>query len=246
MQPGADGGIHFGDEVRRDVDQLRLGAGCGGDAFVDLVPRHHFIGGDVKGLAHGVGPAQQAEQALGKVTGVGHHPQGSPVSVKRQGQPLAHAMHRGEVDAESRGNPGIAVGERRSHDGHRESVALVRLRQEAFGGDLFLRVLPERVFQWRLFGDDVVARRFLVDRGRADEDVLFDLAGEHLHIGGRLRGVEHDPVDHHVEGLGSQRLRHGATIVDVAVDGAHARGQLDPTLAPVEMHHIDVALSGQA
>ncbi len=200
----------------------------------------------MKCLAHGFAPATEAEQTLGKIAGVGHHPQRGAVAVDHQRKPATQPMQGSEIDTKSRRNPGVAVGERGPHDGDRESVPSVCLHEELLGGNLLLRVLPKRVGERRFLVDDVVLRRLLVDRGRADEHVLPDLAGEHLHIGGRLCRVEHDPVDHHVERFGSQRLRHGAPVVEVAVDGAHAGRQVDPAQAPVEMHQLDAALCGKA
>src|ERR1035438_4923124 len=61
-------------EIRRNVNDLRLNTrGLRGDPIV-LIPSHHFFAGDMKGMANGLPIPQQAHQSLGKIAVVAPAP----------------------------------------------------------------------------------------------------------------------------------------------------------------------------
>ena len=121
-----------------------------------------------------------------------------------QREPFPQPRDRSVVDRHGSRNPFVAIGERGTHDRDRESVSAVGGHQDLFDGDLLLRVIPEGIAQRSLLGHDVVARRFLVDGGRTDEDVLFCPPREQADVLLRLVGLVGDEVDDRVKRTAGQ------------------------------------------
>src|SRR5665648_1064793 len=73
------------------------------------------------------------------------------------------------------------------------------LSSSSAASDVYKRQLPIRVGERRRLRDEVVFRRLLIHRGRADEDVLLDSTPKERHVAlDVVRGIG-DPVDDDVE-----------------------------------------------
>ena len=131
-------------------------------------------------------------------------------------QALQHPVGQrvGAPAPESDGEVG-AIRHRRTHDGRGETLVAVRLHQTFFASDLAARVVPERVGEWRRFGDEIVVRRLLVGRGRADEDVLLDPPLKETEVALDVVGRVGGPIDHHIEVQTPQGGAHVIRTVDV-------------------------------
>ena len=62
------------DQIRWDVDNLRVHADGPPDFPIDLVPGQHFIGSDMVGLTDGLFLAKESEKTLGKIAIPGQYP----------------------------------------------------------------------------------------------------------------------------------------------------------------------------
>ncbi len=153
---------------------------------------------------------------LREVVGVRHDPQRRAVTM-HDDRPTAHEPVRQRVGAPPAQSDREVrvVRHRRAHDRRGEALVAVRLHQALFAGDLVAGVLPVGVGERCGLGDEVVGRRLLVRRGRADEDVLPDPAPEQCEVALDVIRRVGDPVDDDVELQAPQRRMHVIRAVDV-------------------------------
>src|ERR1700688_388375 len=128
----------------------------------------------------------------------------------------------------------------RPHDGPLE---IARRLQHRLTGDLVLAVGPVWVHSRRLLGDDVIARRLLVNRRRRYEDVLACIARKDGDIRGDLRRREGYELANDVETAIAERVI-GDGVFQVARDRGPPRGQVGAGHAPIEYGDVVAGRDG--
>ena len=188
---------------------------------------------------------EQADEGFGEIVAVGERPERRAVAMHNHGLAVQHALRddvaASAADAE---RENFVVGVRRPDDHHREAFFTIGAGQTFFAQDFLLRIRPEGIEGGRRFGQDVGGGGLLVDRGRADEDILIAFAAKQIDVALDLVRVEGDPVDHHVEMLVAERRRHLIGLVDVGGERGRALDG-DGLASTIEQIQVDAVFDGE-
>ena len=237
---------HHREQLGGHVHELGLDAKCAGENGVDLVPGVDVLAGDVEDLADGPRVAEQADQALGEVLGVGQRPQRRAVPVDRDLGASGDPVHDRPPSRD--GRVGVVVGVRGPDDRDREALLGDGPLQRQLRPPLGRGVLQHRVRRdGRRLTDRGLLHRLGVDRPRTDVHVLPSARSEHRHHPVHVVGVVGQEVDHGVEPLVSHRRKQGRVIRHVAGQPADALRQLASraVVAAVQHEHRHPALHRQ-
>ncbi len=203
----------------------------------------------MKRLPKGLGVAEQADQSLGEIGVMGHHPQRSPVSRHDQLLSANHSIYGG-VRAlpaiQHERNLGVTISQRRPNDGDWESLFAVSPQQTFFASDLISRILPVAIGEGSRLCHEVVRLGLLISAGRANEDELPGASTKEAEITFNVCGSKSDPVDDGVEGFALQFPGKGR-IVHVGNQGLDAgrEGRGRVMLSPAEQGEVHAARGRQ-
>src|SRR5437660_12839827 len=117
-----------GNEVGRNVHQLRFDADGGADDAKELVPGQHFIRCNVKSMSDGLRVAEQAYESFGEISVVRDHPEGRAVSRHDHLLSADHPVDGGIrllPAIEHQRNQGFAIGERWPHYGYGKALVAI-------------------------------------------------------------------------------------------------------------------------
>ena len=115
--------------------------------FVNLVPRQHFVRGDVKRVADGTLMTEQADQAFRKIRVVRHRPERRAVAGHDHRLAAPQPVHDGKIFRAVHRHRDVlfVVSPRRADDGRRKIFLPQRAQQPFLAGDFVPGIIPERI-----------------------------------------------------------------------------------------------------
>ena len=231
-------GGHHGEELGRDMHQLRLDAQRVRDDGVDLIPGVDVLAGDVEDLADGPRVSEQTDEALGEVLGVGQRPQRRAVPVHGDLGSSRDPVHDGPPAGQ--GRVGVVVGVRGPDDRDRETLVGQGLLQRELRPPLGRGVLEHGVLRdGRGLADGRLLDRLRVDGARADVHVLLGPSGEDVHHPAHVVRVVGQEVDDRIEVLVADRREQGRVVGHVARQPGDALGHLPSRAVVAPVQHGD-------
>jgi len=147
QQAVANSPVIRGNQIGRDVDEIRGYTGSFRQELIDAVPGEPFIRGDVEDLPARPIVPQQPHKPFSKISAVRECPNGSAIAMNHNRFSAQHSIDHRVTTLNRYIRPVIGVGG--SHNGKGKLRAPVFVEKKFFASDLVARVFPNAVLQWR-------------------------------------------------------------------------------------------------